>query len=508
MNKVILILLPFLFFNHVNAQETAVIASHDVIFKLKVTDPIITDSIGIEWFTQPYVQDKTGVHWSLFPKSTNTDGLYQQTITFPDSLMGKNITYWYETTQGRYDFNRSFVLQKNKIQERIESWGFVDGLKSKIKGTNMLFVEPNSTEEKKIFTEPYIGITSDGIPIEDLYPIKKTGASAVPIKNAVIAFIASLTKEQKLASTFPIASNEWRRWHNIENWRRAGVCFNDLNVNQKELAFAFLKESLSTQGLQKAKNIMTMEAYLESLVPENKDLGGEKYWFTFMGTPSDTEPWGWKMEGHHMIINYFVLGDQVVMTPIFMGSEPNLVEKGNNKGVRTFEMEEKKGLDFYLSLNNKQKKKATIFNRKEFDLNQTEAFRDNQIVPITGISAEKLSKAQQAMLLGLIAEYVNNVRDDQAKVKMAAVKHHLNETNFTWIQASDINSPFYYRIQSPVILIEFDHQRPVFLYDHSKPRPDPVKTHVHTVVRSPNGNDYGKDLLKEHLEKEHKYEKN
>jgi hypothetical protein len=252
---------------------------------------------------------------------------------------------------------------------------------------------------------------------------------------------------------------------------------------------------------------MTMEAYLATLATEYKDLGGEKYWFTFMGTPSETEPWGWQMEGHHMIINYFVLGDQVVMTPTFMGSEPNLVETGNNKGLRTFEMEEKKGLDFYMSLNSKQKQKATIFNKKEFDLNQTEAFRDHQIVPITGVSAKKLSEKQQSMLLDLIAEYVNNMRDDQAKVKMAEVKHHLNETNFTWIQGSDINSPFYYRIQSPIILIEFDHQTPVFLYDHSNPRTGPVKTHVHTVVRTPNANDYGKDLLKAHLEKEHKHEK-
>jgi hypothetical protein len=490
------------------AQENILSNGHEVTFKLKITSLPIKYSVGIGWFIEPYADDQK-IERSLFPKSPNTDGLYQQTISFPDSLMGKTITYWYEAAHYEEEtFNRHFVLDKNKTQQRADSWGSIDGLQGKVKPTTMLFVKPNSVEEKTMLTEPYIGITTDGIPIQDLYPIKKTGASTVPIKNAVSAFITSLTKEQKLVSTFPIASNEWRRWHNIEGWPRAGVCFEDLNVKQKELAFAFLKESLSTQGLQKAKNIMTMEVYLASLVPENQDLGGEKYWFTFMGTPSDTEPWGWQMEGHHMIINYFVLGDQVVMTPTFMGSEPNLVETGDNKGLRTFEMEEQKGLDLYLSLNNKQKEKATIFNKKEFDLNQTEAFRDNQIVPITGISAEKLSKAQQAMLLGLIAEYVNNVRDGQAKVKMAAVKHHLNQTNFTWIQGSDSNSPFYYRIHSPVILIEFDHQSPVFLYDHSKPFSGPVKTHVHTVVRTPNGNDYGKDLLKAHLEKEHKHEKN
>ena len=72
----------------------------------------------------------------------------------------------------------------------------------------------------------------------------------------------------------------------------------------------------------------------------------------------------------------------------------------------------------------------------------------------------------------------------------------------------NIASPFYYRIHSPVLLIEFDHQIPVALWDRKKPRPGPVKTHIHTVVRTPNGNDYGKDLLKEHLEQHHKHEKN
>jgi hypothetical protein len=147
-------------------------------------------------------------------------------------------------------------------------------------------------EEKKMFAEPYIGITSNGKPIEHLSPSKKKGHSTVPVKNAVIAFIKSLTKKQKLTSTFPIDSDKWRRWHNIEDWQRAGVCFEDLVMKQKILVFAFLKESFSTQGLQKAKNIITMEAYLATLVPEKKDLGSEKYWFTLMGTSSDTEPWG------------------------------------------------------------------------------------------------------------------------------------------------------------------------------------------------------------------------
>jgi Protein of unknown function (DUF3500) len=507
MKILICVLFSLMFLHKSNAQQNLLNTDHNVTFKLKITQIANPDSVAIVWFILPYMEGKTIEQTSLFPKTLDANGLYQQTITFPDSLMGKTLAYLYVAANDKYDFWRSFVLEKNKVQERIESWGFVDGLEGKVKATQMLFIEPDSPTETTEFAKPYVGITTEGTPIKNLFPIKKTGPTTVPIKNAVMAFLGTLTKEQKAISIFPIESEEWRRWHNIERWKRAGVCLEDMNTKQKDLTFAFLKESLSAKGLQKAKDIMTMEAYLATLVPDSKFLGGEKYWFTFFGTPSDTEPWGWQIEGHHLVINYFILGDQVVMTPTFMGSEPTLIDSGENKGLRTFETEEKKGLDFYLSLDSLQKKEARLWNKKDYDFNRSEAFRDNEIIAKTGIAATKLSKAQQAALLDLIAEYVNNIRDGQAKVKMTDVKLHLHETHFTWVQDDDIESPFYYRIHSPVILIEFDHQSPVFLYDKSKPYPGPVKTHIHTVVRTPNGNDYGKDLLKEHLKKHHKHKK-
>ncbi len=481
-------------------QQNTLSTGHKVTFKLKITDIENPDSVAIVWILMPYEEGKTVMHESIFPKTLDANGLYQQTITFTDSVLGKSIAYTYTAAQDKSDFWRFLVIEKNKNQDRIESWGFVDGLEGKVRPTQMLFIVPNSPKEKAEFAKPFVGITTDGKPIKTLFPIKKTGFSTAPIKNAVISFLESLNAEQKIKCTFPIESNEWRRWHNIEDWLRAGVGLEEMNKTQKDLVFAILKESLSTKGLQKTKDTRAMEAYLATLVPENKKLGGEKYWFTFMGTPSDTEPWGWQMEGHHLVINYFVLGDQVVMTPTFMGSEPTLIEKGENKGLRTFEVEEKKGIDFYMSLNSKQMKKATLFQKKEFDLNRGEAFRDNEIIAVTGISAKELSKQQQTALLDLIAEYVGNIQDNQAKIKMEDVKSHLKETHFTWVQGDKIDGPFYYRIHSPVILIEFDHQVPVFIYDKSKPYPGPVKTHIHTVVRTPNGNDYGKDLLKEHLE--------
>ncbi len=508
MKKTFLILLVILLFNLVNAQEVIPSKEHQVNFKLKITEIKNPDSVAVMWFLQPYVQDVTVDQVSMFQQTSDANGLYQQTISFPDSIMGRSIGYRYIAAQHKSDFWRLLVLEKNQVQEKVESWGFLDGLDAKVRPTQMLFPMPNSPEETALFTKPYVGITTDGKPIENLFPIKKTGVSTVAIKNAVIAFIETLTEQQKTISTFPIESDEWRRWHNIESWKRAGVCLEDMNAKQKELVFAILKEGLSARGLQKTKDIMTMEAYLATLVPEVKALGGEKYWFTFYGTPSDMEPYGWQIEGHHLIINYFVLGDQVVMTPTFMGSEPNHIDSGEHKGLRTFEVEERKGLNFYLSLNRKQKEKATFFHKKDYDFNRSEAFRDNEIIATTGIAAKELSKKQKNALLDLIAEYVNNITEGQAKIKMEDVRHHLNETHFTWVQGDKTDGPFYYRIHSPVVLIEFDHQTPVFVYDESNPNSGPVKTHIHTVVRTPNGNDYGKDLLKEHLEKDHKHDKN
>ena len=117
-----------------------------------------------------------------------------------------------------------------------------------------------------------------------------------------------------------------------------------------------------------------------------------------------------------------------------------------------------------------------------------------------GIKCSELTANQKNQLLELIGVYVGNMAEGHAKVKMTEVKKHLNATYFGWMGQMDQNSVFYYRIQSPVVLIEFDHQRPIALARSSTP----TRQHIHTVVRTPNGNDYGKDLLRQHYKLHHK----
>jgi hypothetical protein len=82
--------------------------------------------------------------------------------------------------------------------------------------------------------------------------------------------------------------------------------------------------------------------------------------------------------------------------------------------------------------------------------------------------------------------------------RLAEIERHLDDTHFCWIGETDGEHPFYYRIQSPVIMIEFDEHAGVFLSNE-----EPERFHIHTIVRTPNGNDYGMDLLRMHYAHAH-----
>lgn len=487
----------FLISPRIPAQETK------ITFRLKITE--LDNPIGVTLLGPMPL-------WGVFNSAHKTamqgpdaDGFYSAIFVFPDSLIGKKLKYTFRSEPNKTDIRHEITVEKGDSRIIQDIWGYLDGFGKAIKPFQQMPVrQADSPEELAYLAKPYFGVTTDGKKIENLYPIQKTGQSTEAVRIAVEKFINTLSPEQKAKCLLPIDSDEWRKWHNVEFYKRAGIGLEEMTQLQKYLAFGILEAGLSPKGVKKSKAVMTMEAYLAYLTPSNKLLGGEKYWFTFMGKPSATKPWGFQLDGHHLIINYFVLGDQVVMTPTFMGSEPNYIPEGANKGLRTYEEEERKGIEFFKSLNPQQREKAIVWHNLDQDFNRTEAFKDNEILSKQGVSAKELNKTQKNTLLDLIQEYVGNVDENHAKIKMTEVKKYLNETYFSWVQTDGIDDLFYYRIHSPVILIEFDHQIPVAIYDRTKPRPGPVKYHIHTVIRTPNGNDYGKDLLREHLKKEHK----
>jgi hypothetical protein len=348
--------------------------------------------------------------------------------------------------------------------------------------------------------EPFKGITTDGNVQEGLFGLHSTGVSTEPVRKAAITFLESLDDEQREKIEFSINDDEWRKWMNQDFYVRQGIGFVDMSDKQRSAAFELMSAALSAKGLKLSRDIMKLN-YTLGEINENFERYGEwLYWITIMGEPSATEPWGWQMDGHHLIINYFVLGDQVVMTPLFVGSEPVIAETGKYKGISVLQDEQDLGLKMLRSLNDKQKSEAVIELSKEGNNNLTEAFKDNVVLDYAGTKASSFSAEQKAQLLLLIKLYVDNMDDGHAKVKMDEVEKYIDDTWFAWIGGDHDNSVYYYRIQSPVLLIEFDHQKPVGtkkLYGT-----DVHRQHIHAVVRTPNGNDYGKDLLRQHY-KEH-----
>ena len=269
---------------------------------------------------------------------------------------------------------------------------------------------------------------------------------------------------------------------------------------QREAAIGLLGASLSAKGLQQSQGIMRLNQTLGELNSDDFEQYGEgRYWITLMGEPHASEPWGWQLDGHHLVINYFVLSDQVVMTPTFMGSEPVSATAGKHKGTVVLQREQSKGLALVNALDEALRRKAVIQTSKQGQNNVAEAFKDNVVLDYAGVRATDLSPAQRDGLLDLISEHVGNLRDGHAKVKMDEVRQHLDETHFAWIGETKADSVFYYRVQSPVILIEFDHQPPINMpgVDRGKA----TRQHIHSVVRTPNGNDYGKDLLQQHYQR-------
>jgi hypothetical protein len=121
------------------------------------------------------------------------------------------------------------------------------------------------------------------------------------------------------------------------------------------------------------------------------------------------------------------------------------------------------------------------------------ACQDNRIVPYEGVICAALSPAQRRSLLDLVNAYIAPLPAGPQQARMAEIERHLAATRFCWIGGTDETSAFYYRVQSPVVFIEFDHHAGVFLTNA-----EPAKFHVHTIVRTPNGNDYGIDLLRLH----------
>jgi hypothetical protein len=352
--------------------------------------------------------------------------------------------------------------------------------------------------------QPFRGVaTSDGIDL-GLFPIKSTGVSTAPIREAADNFLATLSTADLSRTHFAINDPEWRDWSNVDVgiFPRRGISLEDMTEAQKDAAWNLLMVALSAEGFEQTQNIMKTEQTLFEINGEPIRYGTEKYYFTMMGVPSDDGPWGFQLDGHHLVINYFVLGDQVVMTPAFWGGEPVYADSGMYEGNHILQEEQDAGLELMQSLSAGQKEIATLDSNKVRNNQIAAANQDNLTLDFEGIKGSEFNSQQKLGLLNVIRSYIGALRAPHAEVTMDEIGRHIDDTYFAWVGGYEDDAIFYYRVHSPVILIEFDHQGPVGSL-HKNEAGVPTRDHIHTMVRTPNGNDYGKNLLAQHLAEEH-----
>lgn len=235
------------------------------------------------------------------------------------------------------------------------------------------------------------------------------------------------------------------------------------------------------------------------------------YNFLLFGTPStsSSQPWGWLLYGHHLCLSVFFKGPQVVISPTFTGAEPNIIDAGEWAGTEILHKEGNLGLQLMQSLNSEYQKQAQTYRLlKDPGMEQTGdlvtdrwnkddqrhlcgAFRDNRIVPYEGLQLKPgtLSSEQESTLFAILEEFLLYLPKKSRDLKLHQIKEHLDDTYFSWIGEYGDDDPFYFRIQSPVIIVEFDHHSGVFLSNS-----EPAKFHTHTIVRTPNAGDYGQSL--------------
>jgi hypothetical protein len=64
---------------------------------------------------------------------------------------------------------------------------------------------------------------------------------------------------------------------------------------------------------------MRINGFLGDIVGLPALMNDYSYNFALYGEPSHTQPWGWQHFGHHLALNCFVAGTQMVITPVFFG---------------------------------------------------------------------------------------------------------------------------------------------------------------------------------------------
>lgn len=321
--------------------------------------------------------------------------------------------------------------------------------------------------------------------------------SPANMANAANKFLSSLTPAQKQVAVYAFDNTAERERFGFvptEMHPRTGLTLEAMTAPQREAAHNLLKSGLSQKGYMTSTAIMELESLLNEIEnppgakPRARPLERNplKYYVWVFGTPSAKGTWGWKVEGHHLSLNFTIVNGSMVSTaPHFFGSNPAEVMTGPKKGLRVLGYEEDPARELLMSLDPSQRTKAVIATTAPNDIITRSQSAVTPLSP-SGIAATDLQPKQREALMRIIDAYTSVMAPDLAADRMAALKKAgLDNISFAWAGESERGAKHYYRVQGPTFLIEYDNTQG-------------NGNHVHSVWRDFNG-DFGRDLLREHV---------
>ena len=310
------------------------------------------------------------------------------------------------------------------------------------------------------------------------------------IARAASTFLASLEPRQRRRATFPLTDPERLNWHYVPR-RREGVAFKEMTPASRSAAHDLMKTSLSAVGYAKAVNIMRLEDVLRQLETFGALLRDpDNYAVSIFGTPGAESPWGWRVEGHHLSLNFTVApGRPVAVTPAFMGANPALVRQGPLQGLRTLADEQDLGLALARSVDAGLRGRLVIASDSLGDIVSGPGRGESLKTP-AGVALGDLNAEQRALALRLIETYARNMHVEMAEEQLRRMRDAgIERVHFAWAGPIDGRRAHYYRLHGPTLLIEYDNTQN-------------DANHIHSVWHDPR-NDFGADLLRAHYRSHH-----
>lgn len=306
-----------------------------------------------------------------------------------------------------------------------------------------------------------------------------TKPSIVALATTMKSFRASLSSELLADASFPLGHKESYSWTNTppgRNEDRGGIRFDALTTNQLTRFYEVLSVFLSDDGYTKVSLITkATEAHISNINPSF--WASNPYYIALFGNPETDGSWGFQLDGHHLALNFLVHGDTVFIVPALIGTRPAIVN-----GTEVLENERGNAFALLNSLNENQRTKAIQTGRRGLQVGpgrSTDPFLNHDYSEFVGVGlkASEMNATQKEHLRNLIKTYVYNLETEFADIWMADIDAGLDDTYFVWIGGTNNNDPIYYRVFNPAVWIEYNNESGL--------------DHIHTIIRAPNGNDYG-----------------